>query len=184
MGCYFEAGKDYSLRPIGGDALELARIEAGFIQAGVDFLPANETIRPGHTRSPYELGMEWLVKLDKSVAFNGRRALIREKQKGSRYRFVKLDVEGNKTACNAYLFDRKNGKSIGATTSTAWAPSAKKNIALGYVEMPHGKVGDVVWAEIYYQKELKWNRVWAKCEVVDKPFWDPERKRLTPPGDF
>lgn len=180
----FEAGKDYTVRPIGGDALELARIEAGFIQAGVDFLPASEAIRPGHTRSPYELGMEWLVKLDKGVAFNGRRALMKEKQKGSRYRFVKLDVEGNKTACNAYLFDRENGKSIGATTSTVWAPSAKKNIALGYVEMPHGRVGDVVWAEIYYQKELKWNRVWAKCKVVDKPFWDPERKRLTPPADF
>ena len=180
----FEAGKDYAVRPIGGNALELARVEAGFLQAGVDFLPANETIRPGCTRSPYELGMHWLVKLDKGVTFNGRRALINEQKNGSRYRFVKLDVEGNKTACNAYLFDRKNGKCIGATTSTAWAPSAKKNVALGYVEMPHGKSGDVVWAEIYYQKELKWNRVWAKCLVVDKPFWDPERKRLTPPADF
>lgn len=180
----FAAGKDYAVRPIGGDALELARIEAGFIQAGADFMPACETIRPGHTRSPYELGMGWLVKPDKGVAFNGRRALIREKEKGSRYRFVKLDVEGNKIACNAYLFDRKNGKTIGATTSTAWAPSAKKNIALGYVEMPHGKTGDDVWAEIYYQKELKWNKVWARCKVVDKPFWDPKRKRQTPPADF
>jgi aminomethyltransferase len=180
----FEAGKDYLIRPIGGDALEIARVEAGFIQAGVDFTPAGETIRPGFTRSPYELGMQWLVKTDKGVAFNGRRALIREKEKGSRYRFVKLDVEGNKTACNAYLFDRKNGTTIGVTTSTAWAPSAKKNIAMGYVEMPHGKAGDDIWAEIYYQKELTWNKVWARCKVVDKPFWDPERKRQTPPADF
>ncbi|MBT4519452.1 MAG: aminomethyl transferase family protein [Halieaceae bacterium] len=179
----FEAGKDYTVRPIGGEALEIARIEAGFIQAGVDFTPAGETIRPGHTRSPYELGMDWLVKTDKGVAFNGRRALIREKEQGARYRFVKLDVEGNKTAANAYLFDRKNGTAIGATTSTTWAPSAKKNIAMGYVEVPHGAAGSEIWAEIYYQKELKWNKVWARCTIVDAPFWDPERKRQTPPPD-
>ncbi len=180
----YEAGKDYALRPIGGDALEIARIEAGLIAAKVDFSPANETVRPGHAKSPYELGLGWLVKLDKGVAFNGRRALIKEKENGSRYRFVKLDVEGNKPAENAYLFDRENGKTIGYVSSAAWAPTAKKNIALGFVDMPHGEVGDTVWAEIYYQKELKWNRVWAKCEVMGEPAWNPPRKTLTPPEDF
>lgn len=178
------AGKDYTVRAIGTDALEIARVEAGFLMAGVDFSCAHETIRPGHSRSPYELDLHWLVKLDKKVAFNGRRALIAEKEKGSRYRFVKLDVEGNKTACNAYLFDKKDGKTIGAVTSTVWGPSAKKNIAFGYVDMPHGKVGDIIWAEIFYQKELKWNRVWAKAEVVSKPFWTPKRRSQTPPADF
>lgn len=176
----FEDGADYSVRPIGGRALEIARIEAGFIQVIKDFMPADVTIRPGHTRSPYELDLGWLVKLDKGVPFNGRRALLREKEQGSRYRFVKLDVDGNKTACNSYLYDYKNGNKIGAVTSATWAPSAKKNIAFGYVDMPHGKPGDTIWAEIDYLKELKWNRRWAKCTVVDKPFWDPPRKRVTP----
>ncbi|WND02934.1 aminomethyltransferase family protein [Temperatibacter marinus] len=178
------AGKDYTVRPIGTDALEIARVEAGFLMAGVDFACAHETIRPGHTRSPYELDLGWLVNLDKEAVFNGRRALMREKKEGSRYRFVKLDVEGNKTACNAYLFDKLDGKTIGAVSSTTWGPSAKKNIAFGYVDMPYGKAGDTIWAEIFYQKELKWNRVWAKCEVVDKPFWDPARRRQTPPADW
>lgn len=180
----FTAGKDYNIRPIGGAALEIARIEAGLIAAHVEFSPANETIRPGHAKSPYELGLGWLVKLDKGVAFNGRRALMKEKQQGSRYRFVKLDVEGNKAACNAYLFDKENGKTIGYVSSAAWAPSAKKNIALGFVDMPHGKIGDEIWAEIYYQKELKWNRRWAKCIVMKEPAWNPPRKTLTPPGDY
>lgn len=180
----FDAGKDYAMRPIGGDALEIARIEAGLIAAKVDFSPANETIRPGHAKSPYELGLGWLVKLDKGVAFNGRRALIKEQKNGSRYRFVKLDVEGNKPAENAYLFDKENGRNIGHVSSAAWAPTAKKNIALGFVDMPHGEVGDTVWAEIYYKKELKWNRRWAKCTVMDGPAWNPPRKTLTPPADF
>lgn len=180
----FDAGKHYDIRAIGGDALEIARVEAGLIAAGAEFSPANETVRHGHAKSPYELGLGWLVKLDKGVVFNGRRALMKEKEKGSRYRFVKLDVEGNKTACNAYLFDKENGKNIGYVSSTAWAPTAKKNIALGFVDMPHGKVGDEIWAEIYYQKELKWKRLWAKCTVMKDPAWNPPRKTQTPPADF
>lgn len=179
----FDAGKHYNVRAIGGEALEIARVEAGLIAAGVEFSPANETVRPGHAKSPYELGLGWLVKLDKGVAFNGRRALLKEKQEGSRYRFVKLDVEGNKTACNAYLYDKENGKNIGYVSSTAWAPTAKKNVALGFVDMPHGRVGDEIWAEIFYQKELKWNRLWAKCTVMKEPAWNPPRKTLTPPAD-
>jgi aminomethyltransferase len=180
----FIAGKDYAMRPIGGDALQIARIEAGLIAAKVDFSPANETVRPGHAKSPYELDLGWLVKLDKGAVFNGRRALIKEQKNGSRYRFVRLDVEGNKPAENAYLFDKENGKNIGYVSSAAWAPTAKKNIALGFVDMPYGEVGDTVWAEIYYKKELKWNRRWAKCTVMDGPAWNPPRKTLTPPADF
>jgi aminomethyltransferase len=180
----FEAGKNFDVRAIGGDALEVARVEAGLIAAQVDFSPANETVRHGHAKSPYELGLGWLVKLDKGVAFNGRRALLKEAKEGSRYRFVKLDVEGNKTACNAYLFDRKNGKTIGHVSSTGWAPSAKKNVALGFVDMPHGAIGDQIWAEIYYQKELQWKKRWAKCTVMKDPAWNPRRKTLTPPADF
>ena len=65
-----------------------------------------------------------------------------------------------------------------------WSPSAKKNIALATVDMPHGEVGEELLVEVYYQKELKWNKVWARCEVVDKPFWDPDRRRQTPPADY
>ena len=180
----FKAGEHYALRAIGADALDIARIEAGFVQAGVDFVPASEAIRPGVTRSPFELGMDWLVSFDKGP-FNGRRALLKEKEKGSRYRFVRLDIEGNKPAESSYIYaDKKGNHHIGAVTSAVWSPSAKKNIALGYVEMPHGKVGDIVYAEIYYQKELKWRKIWAKCTVVDGPFWDPPRKRANPPGLF
>ncbi|MFN2168046.1 MAG: PAS domain S-box protein, partial [Anaerolineae bacterium] len=63
------------IKPFGMQALDLARIEAGFIQAGVDFVPAQNAVRPGRSRSPFELGLGWLVDFDKPV-FNGRRALF------------------------------------------------------------------------------------------------------------
>ena len=113
--------------------MDVTRIEAGFILAGVDFLPAMEAVRTTHTRSPFELNLGWLVHFDKGV-FNGRAALLEEKQRGSRYRLVKLDIDGNKPATDAYVYT-KNGRLAGTVTSAMWSPSAKANIALASLEM-------------------------------------------------
>ena len=48
----------------------------------------------------------------------------------------------------------------------------------------YGKPGDNVWVEVYYQREMHWNRVMAKATVVDKPFWFPARRGMTPPAPF
>jgi len=178
----FAAGKQYGIRAIGTHALDVARIEAGFIQADDDFLSANLTVRKGHDRSPYELGLDWLVHLDKPN-FTGRKALAEEKKNGSKYRFVKLEVEGNKPAKDSYIFHGKN-KHAGVVTSAAWSPTVKKNIAFATLQLPADHPLDDLWAEIYYQRELKWNRVWAKCTLHDDPFWNPTRRRATPPGLF
>jgi len=178
----FEAGRLYNIRPLGSQALEMLRIEAGFVMAGSDFMPAMSTVRTTHTRSPFELGLDWLVDFKKPL-FNGRRALLEEKKNGSRYRLVRLDIEGNKPAHNSYVFDT-NKKNIGWVTSALWSPSAKANIALATVDMPHGEIGEEMLVEIYYQRELKWSRVMAKAKVVQGPFWDPPRRRQTPPAAF
>ncbi len=178
----FEAGSITGIRAFGTNALDLARIEAGFIMAYEDFLPADETVRTGRSRSPFELGLDWLVDFKKPV-FNGRRALAEEMRNGSAWRFVRLDIEGNKPAHNAYIFarEKRNKAAIGHVTSAAWSPVCKQNIALGTVRMPHGAPGDTVWVEVYYQREMHWSRVMAPARVVDKPFWFPKRRSATPP---
>lgn len=178
----FDAGRLLGIQPMGSDALEMLRIEAGYILAGSDFAPAMHTVRPDNTRSPFELGLGWLVHFDKPV-FNGRRALLEEKEHGSRYALVKLDIEDNKPAQHSYVYDTRE-KNIGWVTSAMWSPSAKKNIALATVKAPHGKIGEKMLVEIYYQRELAWHRKMAKAEVVKDPFWDPPRRRQTPPGDW
>jgi aminomethyltransferase len=177
----FAAGQPHIIKPFGTDALEMARIEAGFLQAGVDFMPAEEVTREGRSRSPFELGLGWLVDLDKPV-FNGRRALLQERAEGSRYRFAILDVDGNKPAHHSFIL--KNNKQIGTVTSAAWCPTAKTNVAFAQIEMPHGAVGEELVAEIYYQRELHWTRVLAPCKVIDAPVFNPSRRRATPPADF
>ena len=179
----FAAGAPYGIRAIGGDALQLARIEAGFIQAEADFLPAKCTVRTGRTRSPFELDLGWLVHFTKPN-FNGRKALAEEMRTGSRWRLVRLDIDGNKPAHNAYIYARRRGnrQEIGFTTSATWSPICKQNIALGTVDARYGAPGDTLWVEIYYQREMHWSRVMAEARVVEGPFWSPPRRRATPPA--
>ena len=181
----FAAGKLYGIKAMGTDALEQARIEAGYIAACIDFLPADVTVCAGRSRSPFELGLGWLVDF-KKPNFNGRRALAKEKRDGSTWRLVKLDIEGNKPAHHSYVFakSRRRQKNVGFITSATWSPVCKQNIAIGTVRTPHGRVGDKLFVEIYYQREMHWSRVMAEATVVDKPFWDPPRRRATPPGPF
>lgn len=181
----FAAGKLHGIRAIGVHALEMARVEAGYLAAYHEFLPAKATVRTGRTRSPLELGLEWLVDF-KKPNFNGRRALAEEKRRGSTWRLVKLDIEGNKIAHSSYIFDDASAskKNIGFITSAEWSPVCKQNVALGSVRMPHGAVGSTVWVEIYYQREMHWSRAMARATVVDKPFWFPPRRSATPPGPY
>ena len=175
-----EAGGAYGLVPMGTDALELARIEAGFIQSGVDFLPADHTVRPGRSRSPFELGLGWLVSLAKPV-FNGRAALAAEAARGGgRWTLLRLDVEGNKPAHAAYVLTRR-GRQAGFVTSAAWSPVAKRNIALAHVERRFA--ADELFVDIYTQRELHWSRRLARCSLVDGPFWNPPRRRALPPAN-
>lgn len=181
----FAAGKLHGIRAIGVHALEMARVEAGYLAAYQEFLPAKATVRTGRTRSPLELGLEWLVDF-KKPNFNGRRALAEEKRQGSTWRLVKLDIAGNKIAHSSYIFDDASAskKNIGFITSAEWSPVCKQNVALGSVRMPHGAIGSTVWVEIYYQREMHWSRAMAKATVVDKPFWFPPRRSATPPAPY
>ena len=178
----FAAGRNHLIRPMGSAALELARIEAGFIQAGVDFVPAEQVVRHGRARSPFELGLGWLVDFDKGH-FTGRSALLRERAQGSRFRFVRLDVEGNKPASDSFILNQR-GQTVGHATSAAWCPSAKRNVALASLEMPWGGPEDELRAEIHYSRELRWTRAEARCRIIDGPIWDPPRRRQTPAPSF
>jgi aminomethyltransferase len=177
------AGHSRGIRPIGYQALEMARIEAGFILPNVEFTSAEHTIRLQRDRSPFELGLDWLVDLKKGH-FNGKRALLVEKEKGSRQRLVGIEIEGNKPAHHALIYNTSDAdKQIGAVTSALWSPTCKRNIALAMLDAPHYSGKGEMWAEIYLHRELVWERRMCKCKIVDRPFFAPERRKQTPAPD-
>lgn len=179
-----EVGRARMIRPIGSRALNIARLEAGFLQPNVDFVSSTRTLRNGTARSPLELGLEWLVDLEKGH-FTGRRALLRETARGPVRRLAGLDVAGNKPAQNALLYaDRKGRREIGSVTSAAWSPTCKRNIALAMLDTPHFQIGSQLWAEIYINRELVWERRMVPARVVERPFFAPQRRRQTPAADF
>ena len=177
------AGSTRGIRPIGSQALDMVRIEAGFIMPNLDFVPAESTVHLDRARSPFELGLAWLVDLEKGH-FNGRRALLEEKRRGPKRRLVGLDIAGNKPAHNALLYaDKSCRKQVGAVSSSMWSPTCKRNIALAMVDVPYFSMDRDIWAEIYLCRELVWERRVARARVVEKPFFAPERRKVTPAWD-
>src|SRR3546814_4067940 len=115
--------------PIGFAALDLARIEAGFVVCGTDFKSAQAAVRPTRGRTPFELGAGRLVDFDKGH-FNGRRALLQHAKDGPGYQLVGLEVAGNKPALNAYVYHRRKKEAGHVTRSeehTSELPSLMRN---------------------------------------------------------
>jgi len=178
------AGRSRGIRPLGSRALNIARIEAGFLLPNVEFLSAERTLRVGRERSPFELGLDWLVDFEKGH-FTGRRALLAEQRAGTPRRLIGLDIEGNKPAHNALVYSARSGRrEIGSVTSAIWSPTCKRNLAYALLDAPYVSVGTEVWVEIYVNSELTWERRMRSARVVEKPFFAPERRRATPPADF
>jgi len=173
----------YDIHAMGLSALEMVRIEAGFIMPGFDFNTAEATVRDGYDRSPYEVGLGWIVNLDKGH-FTGRKALIAEKSQPLKRQLTKIVVQGNKPVGEAFIYDRKGGKLVGEIKCTAWSPILKANLALADIDFIKGRLPAKLWAKFDYQRELKWRTAWAKCHARSKPFYSPEHRSATPPPNF
>ncbi len=177
----YAAGEDYGIQPYGEAATNMARLEAAFIMPAMEFNEALRTVNFEHDQTPFELSLGWLVDFEKPH-FSGRRALLEEKRRGPKYTLTKLDIEGNRPAEGSYIYCNKRcTKEIGYVTSAMWSPAVKANIALAMIKTEH--LDDPMWAEIYYEKELRQYSRIVKCTRKKKPFWAPERARLTPPLD-
>jgi len=184
-----KSGQDYTLRVAGMEALDVARLEAGLIMAGVDYHSSRTARHPSLAISPYEIGMDRLVDLDKP-AFIGKRALMNEVAAGGpASRLVGLELDLNVFE-DAYLdlgypiehplrawrhvtpLTRK-GETIGRATSGTFSPLLKRSIALGFLPVKHAAVGSTVGIEW----QIEETRHSIPATVVPLPFLDLPRKR-------
>ena len=146
----FAVQGQYDIHPIGLDTLEMVRIEAGFIMPGFDFNCAEATIRNGYDRSPYEVGLGWVVNLDKGH-FTGRKALAGRKGTAAKRRLTKLVVDGNKPVGEAFIYAGKNGKQVGEVKCTTWSPILKANLAIADIDFINGRLPENLWAQVRLQ---------------------------------
>lgn len=182
-------GQDFALLPAGMVALDVARIEAGLILIDVDYISARQALIEAQKSSPFEIGLGWAVDLD-GADFIGRAALAVEKEQGSTWSFVGLQVPwfelerlfnarslrpqvAGKRASRTPAPIYKNGMQIGQATSHVFSPLLKQYLAIGTVEAAHGQAGTRVELEI----TVEYSRELAQATVVKLPFFNPARKR-------
>jgi aminomethyltransferase len=186
-----EAGDPHRILPAGMLALDIARVEAGLVLIGVDYVPAHRAIIEDRKSSPFELGLGWTVKLDGNW-FVGRDALIAEKQRGPEWEFRGLDVswdalealynevglppqlpsEGWRTSVPVY----SGSAQVGYATSGCWSPLLKKYIALAHLQSAYAGAGTDLRMEI----TVEHHRKKAAARVVETQFFNPDRKRSNP----
>ena len=127
----WQAGQEFGLKPMGLEALDMVRIEAGLIFAGYDFSDQTD---------PFEAGIGFTVPLkSKTDDFIGRDALIRRKETPAR-KLVGLDIDSNVDVGHGDCIHIGRAQ-IGEVTSSMRSPLLKKNIALARVDVAHSEVG-------------------------------------------
>jgi aminomethyltransferase len=186
------AGTDHGLIPIGLDALDVSRIEAGFVLQGVDYISAAHCVVEELKSTPDEAGLGWTVDLDRSP-FIGQKAIKAERERGIKWDLVGLEISWPQleelysgyglpphlapVACRASVpvYDAE-GNQVGQVTSTTWSPTCKRYIALAQLLRPHHEIG----TELQVEHTPQFERRTVTATVVEKPFFDPPRKRHTP----
>jgi len=183
------AGRDYGIAPVGILALDMARVEAGLFMLDVDYTSASHAWIEAQKSSPFELGLDWTVALDKPSYFVGRRALEREKKEGSAWKLVGVEVDWvgmeklyaevglppqiPATAIRASLPVLVGNVQVGYASTASWSPLLKKYIALAHLQKPYFEIGADVRMEITVEHQRKH----APAKVVKTPFYEPEWKK-------
>ncbi len=184
-----DIGAAYGLLPVGMVALDMTRIEAGMLLIDVDYVSAHKALSAARLSSPFELGLGWTVSPNKAP-FNGRRALLTEQAKGSKWDFIGLEIEwpaleelfashdlppmvAGRSSREAFPVYNQNGRQVGQVTSSAFSPILKKYIALATLEKAYASPGTILNVEV----SVEYERQVCPAAVVKKPFYNPAHKR-------
>ncbi len=158
----WEAGQPHGLLPLGLDALDILRIEAGLVFAGYDFSDQTD---------PFEAGIGFTVPLKtKEDDFIGREALVSRKAAPQR-QLVGLELAGNEPALHGDCVHVGRSQ-VGEITSATRSPILRKNIALCRMSVQYAEIG----TEVEVGK-LDGQQKRIPAQVVRFPFYDPDKER-------
>jgi len=147
--------------PLGLDALDMLRIEAGLVFPGVEF---DDQV------DPFEAGIGFTVTKDKEDDFVGKEALA-ERRAHPQRKLVGLELAGNEPAAHGECV-HVGRHQVGVVTSGTRSPVLKKNIALCRMNIRYAAPGTEVEVGKLdgFQKRIP-------ATVVPFPFYDPKKER-------
>jgi aminomethyltransferase len=158
----WEAGKPHGMAPLGLEALDMLRIEAGLIFFNYEFSDQTD---------PFEAGIGFTVALKSNEDFVGRDALLRRKQNPQKA-LVGLDVHANDAVGHGDCVHVGRAQ-VGVITSATRSPVLRKNIALCRIDVAHSAIGTEV--EI---GKLDGHQKRIPATVVRFPHYDPEKTKV------
>ena len=127
----------------GLDALEVCRLEGGYVVAGWDFSTELD-LDLDLKRSPFEVGLGWMVDLE-GGNFVGKAALQREQKNGQKWfkRTIKADVDLDlEDGGQLYANIGDEEVCIGMVTSSAWSWGLGKLIGNASVSSKYRNLGE------------------------------------------
>jgi aminomethyltransferase len=147
--------------PLGLEALDMLRIEAGLVFAGAEF---DDQV------DPFEAGIGFTVPKAKEDDYVGKEALAERREHPQR-KLVGLELAGNEVAAHGECV-HVGRHQVGVITSGTRSPVLKKNIALCRMNVRHANIGTEVEVGKLdgFQKRIP-------ATVVRFPFYDPEKTR-------
>ena len=120
-------GKNFHMSHCGMHAMDIMRMESGFLHWGHDISPEE---------NQYQAGLGFAISYKKNIDFVGRKALLKFKEKPPSKKFIMLTLKENKPGEPLLLHDEPiylNNKIIGRTTSGNYSFCFNKNLTFGYV---------------------------------------------------
>ncbi len=127
-----DAGREFSIGPVGLGARDTLRLEMGFCLYGNDI---------DKTTNPLEAGLGWITKLDKGD-FNGKHPIMKAKKELSR-KLVGFTLAEKAFPRHGYAINA-GGLQIGEVTSGTFSPILDKGIGMGYVPIEFSRPGTSV----------------------------------------
>jgi aminomethyltransferase len=159
----WDAGQAYQIAPMGFNALDILRIEAGLSMAEHEF---------DHSINPFEAGTGFSVPLtSKQENFIGREALSRQTPE-SRHKLVGMILHGGDPASHGdHVYHGRFP--VGVVTSATYSPLMGKQIAMIRVAPDFSATGTRLEVG-----KLDGQQKRLAGEVVKLPFYDPKREKL------
>ncbi len=126
MGCHFDAGEEFGIKPIGLGARDTLRLEMGYCLYGNDL---------DDTTTPLQAGLGWITKFTDNKPFIGREVLEKEKSEGVSRKLCCFELVDKGIPRHGYeIVNAGGGEVVGNVTSGTMSPMLKIGIGMGYVK--------------------------------------------------
>ncbi len=160
-------GKNFDLSHCGMHAMDIMRMESGFLHWGHDISPEE---------NQYQAGLQFTISYKKNINFIGKDALLKIKDKPLEKKMMMFTLKDSKPGEPLLLHEEPiylDNKIIGRTTSGNYSFCFDKNLSFGYVNS-----GNTI--ETLRDKNLfiEIEKIKYPVEIISKPLNTKDFKRI------